>query len=451
MRLAAALWRYWQGKGHLEEGAATVSRSSPWRAPMHGRWRGSACSTQRAASPGGWAISGRPTGSTSSRSRDARALRDPHALALALFNRSHSLAAGQDSPDSTALREEATRLYEQIGNARGAARVRWISANLLMPVDAAAATKELEGLLRIYAELDDDFYTAMAAGSLSWSLLETGDFDRSLEYGLMSFRLGRRSDDVAAATIALRDVEVHFLLLGHVREAAILDGGFDALCSRYGISTPPAFTAQARRLWSGPEAIRDAGQRSVRSPASRRRRDDTRRAGGPDRSNIRGAREAGQPAPTNPGRVIDSPAMRSVILDARTGSTPASQARSPRTRCSRRSATSTARQSRSFRAVFEALRGRPSRCGRRRPDRERGQRHGARERRPAARARARDRRRGRRSGPAEPRRAARPGPRRDRAGLFAHPGPGPGRGVPADAAVAAPHDLQHRGRRQVHR
>ena len=41
---------------------------------------------------------------------DARALGDPHALALALFNRSHSLAAGQDSPDSTALRAEATRL-----------------------------------------------------------------------------------------------------------------------------------------------------------------------------------------------------------------------------------------------------------------------------------------------------------------------------------------------------
>ncbi len=301
MRLAAALWRYWQGKGHLEEGAATVSRILA----MEGADARTLARLGMLDAAGGiawWMGDIREADRIYEQQvADARALRDPHALALALFNRSHSLAAGQDSPDSTALREEATRLYEQIGNARGAARVRWISANLLMPVDAAAATKELEGLLRIYAELDDDFYTAMAAGSLSWSLLETGDFDRSLEYGLMSFRLGRRSDDVAAATIALRDVEVHFLLLGHVREAAILDGGFDALCSRYGISTPPAFTAQARRLWSGPEAIRDALGSEAFEALHRVGEEMTLDELADLIEATFAAREAGQPASANPG------------------------------------------------------------------------------------------------------------------------------------------------------
>ena len=50
-----------------------------------------------------------------------------------------------------------------------------------------------------------------------------------------------------------------------------------------------------------------------------------------------------------------------------------------------------------------------------------------------------------------PRGAARPAPRRDRAGLLPHPGARPGRGVPADAAVAAPDHLQHRRCRQIHR
>ena len=63
----------------------------------------------------------------------------------------------------------------------------------------------------------------------------------------------------------------------------------------------------------------------------------------------------------------------------------------------------------------------------------------------------RDRRRGRRPGPAVPRGAARPAPRRHRAGLLTHPGAGPGRGLPADAAVAAADDLQHGRRRQIHR
>jgi hypothetical protein len=156
------------------------------------------------------------------------------------------------------LRAEASKLFEEAGDRRGAARVRWISANLLMPVDPVAATKELEELLPLYLELDDIFYVAMAAGSLSWSLLDTGELDRSLEYALTTFRMAREGGDVGAATIAIRDVEVHFHLMGHLREAAILDGAFEALCSRYGITTPPAFTQHMQRLWAGPGATRDA-------------------------------------------------------------------------------------------------------------------------------------------------------------------------------------------------
>jgi len=189
---------------------------------------------------------------------EARLLGDPRALGWALFNWSHTLTPGQDSQQSKALRAEASTLFEAVGDRRGAARIRWISANLLMPVDPAAATKELEELLPLYRELDDIFFVAMAAGSLSWSLLDTGAFDRSLEYGLMTFRMAREGGDVGAATIALRDVEVHFHLMGHLREAAILDGAFDALCSRYGITTPPAFTQHMERLWPGPAATRDA-------------------------------------------------------------------------------------------------------------------------------------------------------------------------------------------------
>ena len=188
----------------------------------------------------------------------ARSLDDPGALALALFNRSHTLRGGQGSPESAALRAEASRLFEQVGDARGAARVRWVAANLLISVDAAAAIREYEELTRLYLELDDVYYAAMAASSMSWSLHELGDLDRAVDYGYLSFRLASRNDDVSAAMVALREVEIHFHRLGYVREAAIIDGAFDALSSRYGMTTPPVFTENVMRRWSGSAALRDA-------------------------------------------------------------------------------------------------------------------------------------------------------------------------------------------------
>jgi predicted ATPase/class 3 adenylate cyclase len=258
MRLAAALWRYWQGRGHLEEGSATVTRVLAM--PGADAVTPARLGLLDAAGGVAWWL-----GDVRSADRfyeqqvaGARALDDPGALALALFNRSHTLASGQGSEESAALRAEASQLFEKAGDARGAARVRWVSANLLISVDAVAASREFEELLRVYLELDDIYYAAMASGSLSWSLNETGDFDRALEYALVSFRLASRNDDVSAASLALREVEIHFHLLGHVREAAILDGAFDALTSRHGITTPPVFTENVLRRWPGVAALRGA-------------------------------------------------------------------------------------------------------------------------------------------------------------------------------------------------
>ena len=301
MRFAFALWRYWQGRGHLEEGWATVSRvlAMPGAdAPSPAR-----LGLLDAAGGVAWWQGDIPRADHMYEQQvaDARTLGDAGALALALFNRSHTLAAGQGSPDSAAMRAEASTLFEQVGNARGAARVRWVNANLLMLRDAAAAGQEFEELLRVYEELDDVYYFAMAAGSLSWSLLETGDLDRSLEYALLSFRVATQGGDLAAAMVAVRQVEIHLHLLGHMREAAILDGAADMLSNRYGIATPPVFAENVLRRWPGSVQLRDAlgideferlhrvgGGMSLEELAYLI---DSRLA----------ARRAGQPEPANPG------------------------------------------------------------------------------------------------------------------------------------------------------
>jgi predicted ATPase/class 3 adenylate cyclase len=258
MRLAAALWRYWQGRGHLEEGWATVSRIlvMPGADPPSPARLG----LLDAAGGVAWWQGDLPRADRMYEQQvaDARTLGDPGALALALFNRSHTMSSGQGSPESVALRAEARTLFEQVGDARGVARARWVDANLLMLRDPAAAAGELEELLQVYQELDDVYYLAMAAGSLSWSLLETGDLDRSLDYALLSFQVATQGGDLAAAMVAVRQVEILFHLLGHLREAAVFDGAADMLSSRYGITTPPVFTENVLRRWPGPTQLRDA-------------------------------------------------------------------------------------------------------------------------------------------------------------------------------------------------
>ena len=256
-RFTGAMWRFWQGRGHIEEGWATVQRvlampGADARTPAR-------LAVLDAAGGTAWWI-----GDIAAADRFyeeqvdlARNLGDRPGLANALFNLSHTRVVGSDPASSEAIRAEAIQVYEEIGDARGAARVNWIAANVLTVTDPAAATRMLEDLLARYVELDDGFYVAMASGTLSWSLVSTGQYEAALDHALRSFELALEAKDIGATTIGVRLVQIAFHLLGAFRSAAILEGAFEYLTNRYGISTPPAFSAHARRMWPGPEAIRE--------------------------------------------------------------------------------------------------------------------------------------------------------------------------------------------------
>ena len=363
--------------------------------------------------------------------------------------RGSSAATRPPAKRSAPRRSACTR---QIGDARGAARVGWIAANVLTVTDPAAATDAAGGpagtvrrARRRLLRRDGERHAVVEPAR------DRATYDAALEprIPVLPARCARRGTS-AAATFGIREVEI---VLPPARSLPRRQRSSKAPSRLCATATGSARRRRSPSMHGGCGPVRRLSATSwatdeFEALRERRRRDDARRGRGADRGDARRgtASETGIRAPA---RVIDSPAMeRQPRLP---WSTPASPARSPRTPCSPRSATSTGRAVAQLPRRVRGARGRAGHRGRRRTDRERGQRHRPRELRPAARARARDRRRGRRPGPAEPRGAARPGPRRDRAGLLAHPGAGPGRGVPADAAVAAPHDLQHRGRRQIHR
>jgi hypothetical protein len=187
----------------------------------------------------------------------ARRIGEPHALAHALSNLGHTRLFRPDPAEGAAVRAEAARLFAETGDARGVVRLGWMEANLLMTTDPVGATRQLEEVLARSVELGDIFYVAMASGSLSWSLTELGDYDGAFEHGLRSFQLAFDGRDVGAATVAIRELEVHLHLLGYRREAAMLEGAFQALSNRYGINTPPALLQHIQRLWPGRTALRD--------------------------------------------------------------------------------------------------------------------------------------------------------------------------------------------------
>ena len=144
----------------------------------------------------------------------------------------------------------------------------------------------------------------------------------------------------------------------------------------------PAPVPRTRPASGGPSSTRTPA-RSTRPPGSSGR-PSASTAACPARAGRTGDRHRGRGSGT--GRKVRlASAMSAPPMSS---PTPASRAPSPRTPSSPRSATSSATPLGSFREVFEAVAGGDGR-GRRRPHRERHQRHGPRELRPAARARPR--------------------------------------------------------------
>ena len=188
----------------------------------------------------------------------ARQLGDPRALANALFNLSHSRVVSDDPAAAQAIRTEAISRFEEIGDPRGAARVDWIECK-------RAHGQRPCGRYRSARETSCSGISSSTTRSMSrWPAAPwrgpcsgPGGTNDGLEHAVRSFQIAADGRDIGAAAFGIREVEIVLQRLGRPRPAAILEGAFEALCSRYGISTPPAFSEHARRLWPGPEILRE--------------------------------------------------------------------------------------------------------------------------------------------------------------------------------------------------
>jgi predicted ATPase len=269
MRLGAAMWRFWQLGGHMEEGRAALARildlpGADERTPLRARAIAAAGGLQY------WSADLPGADELYREQLDlAEATGDKAEMADAMFNLGHTRwLLSQDHDEADRLADGAERLYRELGDETAFARVAWTRINRHMQLGVPGVEAAMLGALRRFQELGDDWYTGLAHGTLAWMAFAQGNLADALRWGVASVTDHHAMGDVASPTIALRHVAVVFHESGMPEEAVTIAAAYDALCGRYGVQ-PPAFFEEltpglgGRHLAVDTDRHRDAAARGA--------------------------------------------------------------------------------------------------------------------------------------------------------------------------------------------
>jgi len=239
LRFAAALWRYWQLDGHVAEGRATIDAIFD----LPGAERPSATRMRALEAAGGLLFwSAEPDGASAMYKAQlalARELEDRAGEADALFNLLAPIGQSGDMAAAAEMLDAAGRLYNQLGDRRGEARVDATRGVMLMLEGDALAGRDI---LRMAADrlhgLDDVFFEALAIANLSLAALRLGDFPESLLNWRRAMELSRELGDLASTTIALQFMAIMAAEHGRPEAAVRIHEAFEALCRTYAVRSP---------------------------------------------------------------------------------------------------------------------------------------------------------------------------------------------------------------------
>jgi DNA-binding CsgD family transcriptional regulator/Tfp pilus assembly protein PilF len=287
LRLAAALWRFWEVRGHLLEGRDWLERvvadgrggRSALRAnalsslgnilntlcDYHdarrchaetlvlrrelGDQRGSARSLSNLALLDGYQ-------GEWSRARDAyeevltiwRALDERSLVALTLNNLSEVVSAQGEFELAQSLLEESLALRRELGDTRGLAyTLQNLGDVTLARGDATRAEAFLNESLNLFREIDSQRGIAFALHSLGRLTRSRGDFMRAAAFHAEALAIRRHLADRHGATVDLEQLAAIALAVGRPEPAASLCGAADALRAEIGVRrSPPDEAAHAR-------------------------------------------------------------------------------------------------------------------------------------------------------------------------------------------------------------
>jgi predicted ATPase len=240
LRLAAALWRFWQFRGHLREGVQQVRRVLDDPA-SHAHPTAREAALETAGGLAYWLADMTATTAAYHESLAlARAIGDPARISNALYNLSFlpvwstqtKKSVAERAQDADTQLAEALALARQVGDRAAIARCLWAMGNTLayLRKDYAAALVPLAEAIPIFREAGDHF-------GLAWSLHSEG---------IARLRIG----DLAAARAAF-DEQV--ALLGDARDPS---GLAIALANQAQLAVAEGDRLRAARLAGASAALR---------------------------------------------------------------------------------------------------------------------------------------------------------------------------------------------------
>jgi predicted ATPase/class 3 adenylate cyclase len=229
LRMGAALWRFWQMRGHLREGVQRMGAvlalpgvanhpqarvQAVWAAGSLSYWMGDFVTAAE------WYEKSLAL---------SKELGDGAAVAESLYNLSFALSVPRtDLPRARGLLEESLALFRESGDPGGVAKVSWALAGLEYDLEEYDAA-EIHGTeaLAVFRELGDRFQTGWALHLLGITAIRLRRLDVAgvrLSEGLQLFR---EAADMSAIVLLLADF-VELALAEGDPERALRCGGAEA-------------------------------------------------------------------------------------------------------------------------------------------------------------------------------------------------------------------------------
>jgi predicted ATPase/class 3 adenylate cyclase len=240
LTMGGALWRYWQRRGHLREGADELSRllaRPAAQAPTAGRakaliglagvvyWRLDYAEARRCYEE---ALT------------LARSLQDERLQAEALYSLTYLQALDDDLAGAQARLDEAAAIYQRLADRDGVASA--IMANAMLKSLAGNHEQALELMDAAIEQLratGNGFALANTLSLKERSLIELGRLDDALSVNREVLVLALEQNDPTALSVALLDAASVEALAGRVERAARLIGAGQRVVADIGGEAPP--------------------------------------------------------------------------------------------------------------------------------------------------------------------------------------------------------------------